>query len=65
MITVNGNEIDYEEGMTVERVLEVCDYVFPLIVVKVDGDFVPREEYSTTEVVDGAIVEAIHLISGG
>ena len=65
MITVNGDEIEYETDMTVTRVLEVKKYVFPLLIVQVDGTFVPREDYDTTIVVDGAKVEVIHLMSGG
>jgi thiamine biosynthesis protein ThiS len=51
--------------MTVRRVLEACRYSFPLIVVKVDGVLVQRDEYDTRLVKDGSEVQAIHLISGG
>jgi len=65
MITVNGEESGYTQDMTVQMVLDSKNFIFPLIIVMVDGVFVPREEYKETEVPDGARVEAIHLMSGG
>lgn len=65
MITVNSERIPYEEGMTVRRMLEICRYTFPLLVVKVNGELVPRDAYETFAVPDGSDVQAIHLISGG
>jgi len=65
MITVNGRKVPFEEGMSVRRVLELCRYTFPLIVVKVNDVLVPRDQYDTHLVEDGSDVAAIHLISGG
>ncbi|MCU0510166.1 MAG: hypothetical protein MUC34_17660 [Anaerolineae bacterium] len=36
-----------------------------MIVVKINGQVVLRRDFPTTEVPDGAEVQAIHLISGG
>lgn len=65
MIRVNKEEMEWEPGMTVQDVLDRRNYTFPMIVVKVDGEVVPREAYATYQVEDGAEVWAIHLISGG
>ena len=65
MITVNGNELEWEEGMTVALVLERMKYTSHLILVKVNGEVVPQTSFSEAAVPDGAVVEAIHLIGGG
>ncbi len=51
--------------MTVKGMLERLNFKFPLIIVKIDGVLVKREDYGSTPVPDGADVSALHLISGG
>ncbi|MCD6461435.1 MAG: sulfur carrier protein ThiS [Thermoplasmata archaeon] len=65
MIKVNGRPMEWQEGMTVKDVLDAMGFTFPMIVVKIDGVVVRREDFATKEVPDGAEVSAIHLISGG
>ncbi|MCK4548106.1 MAG: sulfur carrier protein ThiS [Candidatus Eisenbacteria sp.] len=65
MITVNGESVEWEEGMTVSSLLEKRRYTFPLIIVKINGTLVPRREFGQHPVADGDRVEAIHLMSGG
>jgi sulfur carrier protein len=65
MVTVNGKEIEWEEGMTVASLLEKCRYTFPLIIVKVNDELVPRRLFQEHSIRDGDLVEAIHLMSGG
>lgn len=65
MIQVNGESLEHREGMTVRDVLKARNFVFPLLVVKIDGQLVPREEYDARLVPDEAKVQVIHLMSGG
>jgi sulfur carrier protein len=65
MITVNGKEIAYEEGMTVKRLLEIMNYTFPMIIVRVNGKLVLKEDWETFAVPEGAKVQALHQIAGG
>lgn len=65
MVALNGESIEYEEGMTVTSLLEKCRYTFPLIIVKVNGSFVPRRYFDSHLVMDGDEIDAIHLMSGG
>lgn len=65
MLKVNGQQIAYHDGMTVTDVIRAMKFNFPLLIVKVDGVYVPRDEYSHRQVPDGSEVEIIHLISGG
>jgi thiamine biosynthesis protein ThiS len=64
-ITVNGQTVAWEEGMTVQRVLDVMRYTFRMLVVKVDGRLVKRDDYASTGVPNGADVKVIHLVAGG
>jgi sulfur carrier protein len=65
MIKVNGEPLEYAQGMTVKKVLELRNFVFPLLIVKVNGVLVPRAQYAAAEIPDGAAVDVIHLMSGG
>ncbi len=65
MILVNGKEVEYEEGMTVKRLLEKMNYTFPMIIVRVDGKLVNKEDWDTFEIPRGAKVQALHQIAGG
>ncbi len=64
-IIVNGDKIPYEEHMTVTRVLQVMNYIFRMLIVRINGELVQRKDYPTTVVPERANVEVIHLISGG
>jgi len=66
MICVNGQyDVPWRPGMTVQDVLDVLNFTFRMIVVKLDGQIVLRPDWPATEVSDGAEMQAIHLISGG
>ena len=64
-IEVNGKTMEHVEGETITALLKRMNYVFPLIVVKIDGQLVKEPEYPTTVVPDGSEVKIVHLISGG
>lgn len=62
----NRNEIyqDYEE-MSVEQLLKLKNFTFPMIIVKINGKLIKKEKYSSSIIKDGDDVTALHLISGG
>ena len=64
-IQVNGNPVPWRPGMTVRDVLDECNYVFRMLVVNVNGRLIKRTQYDTTEVPRDAVVEVVHMISGG
>ena len=64
-ITVNGRIVRWEEGMTVQRVLEVMNYTFRMLVIKVDDRLVKRDDYASFPIPAGADVKVIHLVAGG
>ena len=66
MIRVNGDELEWREGMTVQDVLDAKNFTFRMISVWIDDNPVPgREDYAVTPVPDGSDVQVIHMISGG
>jgi sulfur carrier protein len=62
---VNGNDVDFEDGMTVAALLERMGFVFPLLVIRVNGVLVARDAYDRTPLASADIVEVVHLMSGG
>ena len=65
MITVNGRELDHVEGESINRLLKRMRYNFPLVIVKLNGQMVDRNEFISTKIPDEARLEVIHLTSGG
>ena len=66
MITVNDRDrLEWHPGLTVADVLRRMNWDFALIVASVDGRHVPREEYESAAVPDGAEVRLIHVMHGG
>ncbi len=65
MITVNRRKMSFQEGMTIENLLERCRYTFPLIIVRVNEELVRKEEYGERMIEDGDTIEVIHMMGGG
>jgi thiamine biosynthesis protein ThiS len=65
VITVNGNPVDWEEGLTITALLQKMNYTFKMLVIKLNGTLVKKEHYDTTIIPAQAEVAVIHLISGG
>ena len=65
MITVNGNQSEWEEGLTVKKLLKRENYPFRMISVWINDRPVEKKDYPSRLVPDGAKVQVIHNISGG
>ncbi len=65
MITVNGEEFEWKEGMTIRDILDAKKYTFPMLVVSVNGEVVLRDLWDEFQVPDGADVKVIHMMAGG
>ncbi|HUX37382.1 MAG TPA: sulfur carrier protein ThiS [Rectinemataceae bacterium] len=65
-LTINFSEETHEEdGLSVASLIAKKRWSFPLIIARVNGELVEREDYATTSLVDGDEVELYHLVSGG
>lgn len=52
-------------SLTVANLLEVKKFSFKLLVIKINGKLVRKEEYDRATITGGDDVSVLHLISGG
>ena len=64
-ITVNRRKVKYVEGETIKRLMKRMRFIFPMVIVRIDEELVPREKYAETVIYDDAAVEIFHIESGG
>ena len=65
-ITLNKRKTNFEaETITVTELFSRMKYTFPMIIVKINGRLIKKDQYDQSAIKDGDEVEAIHLISGG
>jgi thiamine biosynthesis protein ThiS len=65
-ITLNNRKTNFEaEAITVTELFSQMKYNFPMIIVKINGRLIKKDQYDQISIQDGDNVEAIHLISGG
>ncbi|MBR1390117.1 MAG: sulfur carrier protein ThiS [Lachnospiraceae bacterium] len=65
-ITVAGNKKEYEEGLTLPQLIEKEDVENPLYVtVTINDEFVERDNFDTTVLKDGDVIEFLYFMGGG
>lgn len=64
-IIVNGNEIQMEEEKSVESYLLASGYQMKRIAVELNGDILPKYQYSETMLKDGDSMEVVTFVGGG
>ncbi len=66
IITLNNKpETIEKESLSVQDLLEYKNFTFKMLVIKINGKLVKKDEYNTTYVKDGDTVQVLHLVSGG
>ncbi|MGQ9598453.1 MAG: sulfur carrier protein ThiS [Anaerolineae bacterium] len=66
MIRVNNKwDIPWRPGMTIRDLLVTCSFTHHYVVVSVNGQLVPTDDYDSRLVADGDEVQVIHIIAGG
>ena len=65
MITVNGENRTLEKPVSVTEYLKVCNYIPVQVVVELNEEIIKRENYDTTVLKDGDVVEILHFMGGG
>jgi len=61
----NRNETFAKDALTVTQLLETKRFTFKMIIVKINGKLIKKENYKTAVINNGDNVNVIHLISGG
>ncbi len=64
-ITINDEEMSWNQGMTVRQMLDAMPGQLHMVVVRVNGKMVSRHDWDTATVPDGAKVEVVDIIAGG
>ncbi|MBN2460937.1 MAG: sulfur carrier protein ThiS [Candidatus Cloacimonetes bacterium] len=65
LIRVNDEPLPWEEKLNINRILELKNYTFKMLVIKVNGKLVKKDQYDKFFIPPGADIKVIHLISGG
>lgn len=64
-ITVNDNVVEWHDNLTVKGLLSEMKYTFPMIIVKVNGKIIKKDQYGTFLIPERSDVKVVHLMSGG
>lgn len=66
-IILNNNPEEFESvtQYTVTELLKAKNFVFKMLVIKINGTIINKDEYDSAVIKDGDNVMVIHLISGG
>lgn len=66
-ITLNNRDEVFKglAEMSVEKLLKLKNFTFPMIIIRINGELVKKHEYPAAMIKDGDKVTALHLISGG
>jgi sulfur carrier protein len=65
IILNNNNEELSGDKMNIQQLLNAKKFTFKMLVIKVNGVLVKKEDYENIIIKDGDKVDVIHLISGG
>jgi sulfur carrier protein len=61
----NREEIIDKDSLTISELLSLKKYSFRMRIVKINGNFVPGEDYGKTIINEGDNVQVVYLMSGG
>ena len=64
-VTVNGRVVEWENQMTIQRLIEKIGFSHRLFIVKMNNDIIKKELYTTLLVPENAHLTILRLVSGG
>jgi len=64
-VTVNGRAVEWEDQMTIKRLLEKIKFSHRIFIVKMNNDIIKKELYSTQIVSENAHLSILPLVAGG
>lgn len=65
-ITLNNRTEEINsDSLTIQELIEYKNYTFKLLVTKLNGKLVKKEDRKTIKVKDGDTVVVLHMVSGG
>lgn len=65
-IQLNNRKEEFDGiSKSISEILEIKNFTFPRIIVRLNGKLIKKPSYENTQVMDGDELNVIHLISGG
>ena len=65
-IILNNNQESFNvDKCTVRELLQLKNFTFKMLIVKINGQLVKKDDYDMAVINDGDDVHVLHLISGG
>ena len=65
-IILNNTPEEFDQAiMTVNELLKAKTFTFKMLVIKINGCLVKKDEYATATIKDNDEVMVLHLVSGG
>lgn len=65
MLTVNGKEIEWSEGLSISDLFKIMGYEYALIVVSVNNTTIHKDNYDTFKIEDNSVINMMHICHGG
>ncbi len=62
---INNNEIFWEKGLTVEKLLRENNFLIHLSIVKINGQLINKKSFATQIISDSDDIKIVHLVAGG
>ena len=64
-ISINGNNSEIEKAVSLLKIIEQYKTGNGPVAVAVNGEFVPRSQYSTLTINDGDLIDIVSPVGGG
>ncbi len=64
-LQINGEEKRFEEGLSLERLIEQLGMKGDRVAVERNREIVPRARWAETPLADGDRLEIVHFVGGG
>ena len=64
-LTVNGQDGDYADNMSVADLLHERGHDAAVVVVERNGEIVPAADFATTRLCAGDVLERVQFVGGG
>lgn len=64
-VTVNGRAVEWEDQMSIQRLLDKIKFSHRLFIVKMNNDIIKKDSYATQIVPENAHFTILRLVAGG
>lgn len=62
---VNGEKIEFREGMTVNELVAEMGFSEAMVAVELNLDILPRDSFSSTVLKENDCIEVVRFVGGG